>query len=158
MILRTISVSLALAFLVAAGCSQGDPIATPCHDIPANGCPLADNDTDCSDPCCAAMYACTDGKFTLDHACAGFKGCDAGAPSIADASEPCDVSGIDAPPGASGGQGCGDLELPDCPLGVALGCGLNPCLICETFFVCESGGWVRWAECAPDGGGVTFDH
>ena len=157
MILRTLSLSLAVAFVTAAGCSQGDPIATPCRDIPANGCPLNDNDTDCADPCCAAMYACVGGEFTLDHACPGFTGCDAGTPPPDDASDSCDVTGFDAPSGASGGEGCVELIPPDCPLSEALVCSSNPCLACDSFFACVEGAWIFWGGCSADGG-VTLKN
>src|SRR6202034_1254068 len=102
MILRPTSPTLARAFIAVAGCAQSDPVASPCHDIPTNGCPLYGDGIDCTDPWCAAMYDCIDGEFTLDHACPGFTGCDAGAPAPIPDAATCDLTGVDAPAGASG--------------------------------------------------------
>ena len=57
---------------------------------------------------------------------------------------------IDAPPGAFGGPGCGDLLEPDGALGVALACGAS-CCGCEDLFVCENGGWELWGTCGDAG-------
>ena len=158
MTLRTTAFSLVIALTGAVGCDQGNPIATPCRDIPANGCPLLADDSECDDPCCAAAYACTNGAFAFDHACPAFKAavCDASAPEAPDsaAGECTDASGVDAPPGASGGPGCIPLVVPDCPLSQALFCGptSDPCNGCDTFFVCQNGGWIRRGECLPDSG------
>ncbi len=107
MIFRTMALSVAVAVALAAGCDQSDPISAPCRDIPANGCPLLDDDSECTDRCCAAAYSCSDGTWTLEHACPQFQGCDAGTSTpVEDAGSYCDVAGFDAPPGAGGGEGC----------------------------------------------------
>ena len=147
----------ATAFTAAAGCTQATPSATPCRNIPPNGCPLLPDDSQCTDRTCAAAYACTDGAWTLEHACPGF---DAGP---ADATTPapveagvgdCPDASYDAPLGASGGPGCSELVVPDCPLSRALSCsatGADPCGDCDSFWVCEQGAWVFWGGCSPDG-------
>ena len=153
MILRTIAISVATTVALATGCDQADPVAKPCRDIPSNGCPLLDDDSECADPCCAAAYACDDGESSFEHTCSGFWGCDAGTTTVADdAGGYCDVGAIDAPVGASGGPGCEELEAPDCPLSEALVCSATPCLGCDDFFACVNGGWIRWAGCLADGG------
>jgi hypothetical protein len=153
MIFRTMALSVAVAVALAAGCDQSDPISAPCRDIPANGCPLLDDDSECTDRCCAAAYSCSDGTWTLEHACPQFQGCDAGTSTpVEDAGSYCDVAGFDAPPGAGGGEGCVALISPDCPLSEALVCSINPCLACEAFFVCTDGAWILWGECSAEGG------
>lgn len=52
--------------------------------------------------------------------------------------------------GAFGGPGCVDLQMPDCPLGVALTCP-SGCCGCEDLFVCKNGGWDLWGSCGVDG-------
>jgi hypothetical protein len=146
------------AFTAAAGCTQANPNATPCRNIPPNGCPLLADDSECSDPACAAAYACTEGAWTLDHTCPGFDAgrADATTPAPADAGGvDCPDALFDAPPGASGGPGCNELVVPDCPLSRALFCdpaGADPCADCDSFWACEEGAWIFWGSCLPDGG------
>jgi hypothetical protein len=132
-------------FLLLAGCDSA--IDQPCTNIPAGGCPLAYGQS-CSDPACAAVYACNPGnKWELKMTCPPREG---GMPTDAGAeASPKDAS-IDAPPGAFGGPGCVDLQMPDCPLGVALIC-TSGCCGCEDLFVCQDGGWNAWGTCGPDG-------
>jgi hypothetical protein len=145
---------LLTAVAAAAACEDGSP-DTPCvQPVPPGACP-ADGTVDvCSDPGCSAIYACQGGTWKLDHTCpanAQDGGADGGyhAP---EASSPSDAA-IDAPPGAFGGPGCVDLEPPDCPLGVALGCTSQDCCGCGDLYVCVSGGWNLWGQCV-DGGVV----
>jgi hypothetical protein len=74
-----------------------------------------------------------------------------GDASAGDACTPVDIDagdmGIDCTP---------DLELPDCPVGAALGCAQSACLTgCSDFFVCKpmSTGpeWVDVAYCTCEG-------
>jgi hypothetical protein len=138
---------------LAAACNESSPPAV-CRDIPANGCPVDNGADACQDPTCAAVYWCQGGSWVLDHACPGFSPDAAPHPveASADAGAP-DVT-IDAPAGAYGGPGCGDLQAPDCSLGTALACGAaSDCCGCQDLFVCDNGGWSLWGECVD--GGVT---
>lgn len=146
----------ACGLALAPGCSN-PPTPVTCPDIPTGGCPQ-DNGADvCADPTCVAVYDCThSGKWALDHTCpprhdAGVMDAaeeiamDTGAPDVA----------LDAPPGAYGGRGCSDLQMPDCSLGTALGCsGTADCCGCMDLYVCQNGGWNLWGSCA-DGGIVA---
>lgn len=58
-------------------------------------------------------------------------------------------------PGAFGGPGCEDLEMPDCALGTALACGAD-CCGCGDLYTCQGGNWIPWGACVngqpvPDG-------
>jgi hypothetical protein len=142
-----------------------DPVeAAPCNDIPEGGCPApADSDggviENCkADPTCSALYACQPtGGWSLLVECparpreAGVA--DARADARRDASELRDVA-FDVPQGASGGQGCVDLEAPDCPLSLGLACPADSCCCCQDLYVCEDGGWNLWGYCA-DGGAIV---
>ena len=135
------------AALVAAlvACDVADAPVTTCKEIPAGGCPL-EHGLACSDPACATAYACLNGAWVLDHACAG-------RDAAADASPAEDAGPRDASidvPGASGGPGCAPLESPDCPLALAMSCGAS-CCGCVDLFVCRDGGWDLWGACS-DGG------
>ena len=156
---RTLFVS-ALSALVgtvlAAVISCSDAMTVnPCRDIPAGGCPLS-NGVACEDPTCEAVYACLPSReWQLDHTCPAHEagapgdgsseGGDAGSDGPAEAARPFDAN-IDAPPGASGGPGCEQLQTPDCPLGFALACPMG-CCGCEDLFVCQGGGWNYYATC-----------
>ena len=153
--------SLALVSLaIAMGCGS-DVEAQACHDLPANGCP-EDDGLACQDPSCAAAYVCNPGGvWSLAQKCPNYKpppDASAGAVqkdaggSVRDGGFPYPV-----PPGAYGGQGCVDLEPPDCPLGTVVSCSdpVDPCCGCDTLFVCQSSGWVTWGECEADGGIVA---
>lgn len=144
-------VATALVLTAVAAC-QDDP-ATPeaCTNIPPGGCPLS-HGIACEDPSCDAVYACRAGNvWELNRTCPPH---DAGPPREASAADaapeaeaprPFDAS-VDAPPGASGGPGCGPLQTPDCSLGFALSCP-SGCCDCEDLFVCQNGGWSYWATC-----------
>lgn len=137
--------ALVFAFLLL-GCDTAT--VQPCTNIPEGGCPLNYGQS-CSDPACSATYACTPGnKWELRDTCPPHEG---GLPMDAGATDgaPKDAS-IDAPPGAFGGPGCADLQMPDCPLGTVLLC-TNGCCGCEDLFVCKNGGWDLWGSCGPDG-------
>lgn len=125
---------------------QGDlPTPAKCTDIPAGGCPRADDA--CADPSCAALYVCTSsGAWQLATTCPAHDASADARPIVppVDASTLRDVS-IDVP-GASGGPGCDPLDAPDCPLATAAACGAS-CCGCEDLFVCESGGWTLWGAC-----------
>lgn len=114
----------------------------PCTNIPEGGCPLQ-HGLSCSDPTCVATYACRPGnQWELREKCPPRE---AGAPDAGIDASPKDAA-IDAPPGAFGGPGCADLQMPDCPLGTALLC-TNGCCGCEDLYVCRDGGWDYWGTC-----------
>lgn len=134
-----------LLFLILLGhCDAA--AGRPCTNIPEGGCPLAFGQS-CNDPACSAVYACLPGnQWELRGACAPHE---AGAMDAGTEAALKD-SNIDAPPGAFGGPGCADLQMPDCPLGVAILC-TSGCCGCEDLFVCQDGGWDLWGACGPDG-------
>ena len=145
--------------LVAAivACNNGTQIDHPCSDIPDGGCPLADG-LSCDDPACAAVYLCRQGNvWELQKECPPHPPSDATV-DVTDASEDADAAdagairdaAIDAPPGAYGGPGCVDLQLGDCPLGVALAC-TAACCGCDDLYVCNAGNWDFWGYCGPNG-------
>ena len=140
---------------VAFACNDGTP-DTPCREIPPDGCPAYGSKT-CDDPSCFNIFQCVLGEWSYDHACPAHDGdasFDAQPPLDAHrGSQLIDASGIDAPPGAGGGPGCADLQMPDCPLALALACSSGDCCGCDSLFVCEGGGWTAWGSCAD--GGVT---
>lgn len=143
-----VAIATCLASLgpVVSACSD-DAVVTPCTDIPPGGCPQS-RGVACEDPACEAVYACRPGNvWELERRCPPREGGgprDASTPE-AEAAAPLDAS-IDAPPGAFGGPGCGVLQTPDCPLGLALACAPS-CCDCEDLFVCEGGGWSFWGTC-----------
>ena len=144
--------------LAASACSD-PPTAVVCHGLAAPACP-ADVDADvCGDPQCASVYSCDNGAWSLVQTCPGYSADAAAHP--AEAGPDAFFSGdapFDAPPGAFGGPGCGDLQDPDCSLGTALACGgaVN-CCGCMDLYVCANGGWNLWGQCA-DGGVVSSGH
>jgi hypothetical protein len=152
--------------LTAAACTETIPNTTPCRNIPAQGCPVLTNDTECDDPSCAAAYACDNGTWTFDHACPAFDGGHADASlALSDAGSgdagagACLDAGFDAPPGAAGGPGCGPLDPPDCPLSRVLACdpeSATACNECDSFFACVAGAWIFWGGCSD--GGVTLKN
>ncbi len=149
---------LALGALVWAACNGDIPNASAkCARIPDGGCPSS-NGPACGDPTCASLYYCNAASvWTFVKACAAR---DAGleASDVPDAAldapgpSPRDAA-IDVP-GANGGPGCHDLQPPDCPLGLALGCPSASCCGCEDLFVCSDGGWLGWGFCG-EGGAIT---
>jgi len=150
---RAAASTLGVCALVLAGACSDDPVATPCSDIPAGGCPLS-RGLACSDPACVAVYLCRAGnRWELAETCPPRTDVprDASVVDVVTEAPPAFDAGIDAPPGASGGPGCGVLQSPDCPLGTALACP-SGCCGCEDLFVCENGGWTTWGTCDLDGG------
>jgi hypothetical protein len=157
--MKRASSHVAAAFAALAALSLGSAACQlsseeePCLNIPDGGCPGVDP-TNCLDVTCAAIYTCQpNGTWVEAVACPARE---AGVDATADASDatllmegaPRDAS-VDVP-GAFGGPGCTDLEDPDCPLGMALGCGPG-CCGCSDLYVCQDGGWLLWGECI-DGG------
>ena len=138
-----------MTILAIVSCQDQEVVAQPCTNIPAGGCPLS-HGVACEDPACEAIYACREGNvWELRAPCPGR---DAGGPTDAFVPETSNAvdANIDAPPGAFGGPGCGDLMEPDCALGIALACGAT-CCGCEDLFVCENGGWELWGTCGDAG-------
>jgi hypothetical protein len=146
--------AVGLALAGAAACDDGAP-ATPCVNVPENGCPAVDGvDVCATDVTCPAVYQCQNGNWVLAQTCP--PRADAGSDAAADAGHHTTASDadIDAPPGAFGGPGCVDLQMPDCDLGAALVCGgASDCCGCQSLFVCQNGGWTPWGQCV-DGGVV----
>ncbi len=148
---------LAAMAVVILGCNFGSATIVACTDIPDGGCPQDNGATVCDDPTCQRVYACVSGAWVLSQSCPA-RPQEAAAPEDAgaEASPGLDASfdaPLDAlPPGANGGPGCVDLQLPDCSLGSALACASSPdCCGCEALFVCQGGGWTVWGTCG-DGG------
>jgi hypothetical protein len=146
---RSVLAFVPLTILAIVACEDQEVVAQPCTNIPAGGCPLG-HGVSCEDPACLAIYACRENDvWELRAPCPGR---DAGGPTdafVPETSSSIDAS-IDAPPGAFGGPGCGDLMEPDCALGIALACGPT-CCGCEDLFVCENGGWELWGTCGDAG-------
>jgi len=132
-----------------------DETFVPCRDIPAGGCPHT-RGASCDDPVCRAIYTCNDQKeWVVEQTCPPLPedsgvvteaGTDS-ATQIADGAISRDANFV-VPPGASGGEGCGELEAPDCSLGFALACPANSCCDCEEIYVCNNGGWEVWGSCS----------
>ncbi|MDB5221261.1 MAG: hypothetical protein JWO86_9188 [Myxococcaceae bacterium] len=146
---------LIAAVLAVLGACSDAATASPCSDIPAGGCPLSYG-VACQDPTCEAVYSCQANKvWQLDHTCppheagvpaeASSEAGDGASDAPSEGSRSFDAS-IDAPPGASGGPGCENLQAPDCSLGFALACPMG-CCGCEDLFVCQGGGWNYYATC-----------
>ena len=155
--------ALVTSITVAVGCDQeGSFVASSCGEIPMNGCVLQEDDSECSDPCCAAAYTCSETTWSFDHSCASFSEAlchpDAAAytANVPEGGTCRDASTIDAPAGAWGGADCIDLQPPDCPLSEALYCGPpgDVCNGCESLFYCSEGNWISWGQCTEDGGVV----
>jgi hypothetical protein len=153
-VLRWFVGSTAFAFAVVAFACNDSAIAQPCTGVPENGCPLS-HGVACEDPACQAIYACRENnRWELVKQCPNYDP-DAGTLPVQDASPVVDAS-IDAPSGAYGGPGCGVLQDPDCPLGLALSCS-GSCCGCEDLFVCTNGAWELWGSCG-DAGLVPDPH
>lgn len=153
MVRRSAVLLLPLALLGVALACNGTQIDHPCTDIPDGGCPLSNN-LACEDPACEAVYLCRQNNvWELQRMCPPHDPGDA-AVIYADAtdvpSQPIVDATADAPPGAYGGPGCPDLQLGDCPLGVALSCGTS-CCECEDLYVCQNGAWSYWGYCRGNG-------
>jgi hypothetical protein len=138
------AVAASIAF---TGCQSSSDDAGLCVDIPDGGCPLA-NGLACTDPSCAAAYACQPGgNWVLDHVC---------PPNDAMISNPVpppDAGYYDAPIGS---QGCPELEYPDCSATTAASCA--GCCGCEDLWVCQSDGtWASYGYCTDDGVLVVND-
>jgi hypothetical protein len=154
----TLLVCSALVGVVTAACdSVPDPAA--CLDVPDGGCPDDNGAAVCQDVTCNAVYGCVNGKWVFEEACpmrASDAAADSSGDSIADSGSDTMAStvdtSIDVPAGANGGQGCVDLELPDCSLGTALACAAAvDCCGCEDIWICQGGGWVPWGGCTDAG-------
>jgi hypothetical protein len=145
--------SLSFAFAattLAFGCREDLPTVQPCTNIPEGGCPRS-RGVACEDPVCEAVYLCfPDNHWELETLCpAREAGPDRYVPDSAPPQ--LDASSVpDAPDGAFGGEGCGPLQSPDCPAGLALGCP-NGCCGCEELFVCQNKAWVSWGVCGDAG-------
>jgi hypothetical protein len=142
-----VACAVAAVAVVVVGACDATVQSITCYDIPAGGCPVQGG-VECEDPTCAAAYNCLpDGGWQLAYACPAH---DAAAVDVAN--EPVSDAGfdIDAPPGAFGGPGCVELEMPDCPLGEALICGAA-CCGCQDLYICDDGGWDFWGECTDAG-------
>jgi hypothetical protein len=158
--LAVLAVAIAFVPIVSGACAD-DGTPQPCTGIPEGGCPLS-HGVACEDPACRAVYFCLPNNvWQLDQLCPPLEGGarDADIPdaSVADhdAGSPlpsASDAAIDAPPGAFGGPGCEELQMPDCSVGLALACG-GGCCGCEDLFVCNQGGWDLWGACR-DGGVV----
>jgi hypothetical protein len=145
--LTTCSFAALVASTAFTGCEAGSDDGTLCVDIPDGGCPLSSG-VACTDPNCAAAYACQPGgQWVLDQVC---------PPNDAAISNPVptpDAGYYDAP---AGEQGCPELEFPDCSASTAASCA--GCCGCEDLWVCESGGvWVSYGYCTDDGVLVVND-
>ncbi len=141
------------AALIAWACNGDIPVDPTCVAIPDGGCPSSFGNA-CEDPTCATVYACTTAGWSFVRACPARE---AGADSSSDDGASHDAQAIrdvqiDVP-GAGGGPGCQDLQLPDCPLALAVSCP-SGCCGCEDLFVCANGGWSDWGICG-DGGTIT---
>ena len=145
----TLSFAAGLALACLFSCEDTSP-PLPCVDmIPPGGCPTSSADDVCMDPACLNAYDCVAGKWKLNHACPPKPLVDGGPDAML---TPFDAAGFDAPPGAFGGPGCPDLQLPDCPVGIAIACSSQDCCGCGDLFVCMGGGWTAWGTCSADGG------
>lgn len=134
------------------GCREDLPTVQGCTNIPEGGCPRS-RGLACQDPLCEAVYLCfPDNHWELEGPCPVREaGPDRFVPDSAPS--PFDAAGVtDAPEGAFGGKGCGPLQPPDCPLGLALSC-TNGCCGCEDLFVCDKTqeSWVSWGACGDAG-------
>jgi hypothetical protein len=160
---RALSVAAIVAVVtaLAGACSAfGDgPDQQPCKDIPAGGCPGGaidgySADLNCQDLSCTAIYSCdADAGWVFVAKCAPHDG---GVPEAHITSPDANLrrdSDWDVPVGASGGNGCVELQAPDCSLGLALACPVDECCCCETVYVCDDGGWNVWGYC-EDGGAL----
>ncbi len=136
-----LAVSLVLGLVAACG---SDPVAIPCGQIPANGCPLRGGGT-CDDPFCGAIYSCVDGTWTFVETCSN--------PPIEDAGtnlDGCVVATIDHTGETTGCKP--DLQNPDCPVQAAEQCASSVCQSeCVDFFLCTADGWQVVAYCDQDG-------
>jgi hypothetical protein len=152
LLLALLVVPVAAALLAAPGCSS-TPVAAVCQDLAPPACPTEADADVCMDVECASVYTCDNGAWSFVETCPNYSS-EAGVHPVEggpDTSSEFDAP-FDAPPGAFGGPGCVDLEQPDCSLGTALACsGTADCCGCMDLYVCDSGGWELWGECA-DGG------
>lgn len=151
-----LTIAAVFAALLVVGCeSPTSPVV--CVDIPSGGCPQ-DNGADvCQDWNCKAVYDCVNGGWVFNESCPSHPydastdahdGSEAGADTSA---RPIDAQ-IDVPPGANGGKGCADLEVPDCSLATGLACtDATDCCGCQDLWICQNGGWVLWGECTDAG-------
>jgi len=151
---------VACACVLAFACSSAT-LNEYCTGIPSGGCPGADG-TNCADPTCAVIYSrdITTCAWTFVQACPGYVAPHDAGPSNDATDAAVDASpdvalhdaGFPLPPGANG-QGCMDLEPPDCTVEMAVECG-KYCCGCQALYVCSDGGWNLWGEC-DDAGAAT---
>jgi hypothetical protein len=144
---KTRYLGVVLLLGLAFGACQGTDVDIPrCKNIPSGGCPDRAGVDDCLDRACTQLYRCNaDQRWTPTTVCVGNGDAAVADASTSETSVARDAN-IDAPPGAGGGPGCGDLTLPDCTLLYALACPQD-CCSCEDVFVCASGGWNHWGTC-----------
>ncbi len=148
-----VAAGVAALVALAWACNGEIPVPSACTNIPAGGCPSSFGAA-CTDPTCAAVYACTStGAWSLVRSCPARDGGAAAGPSDARGDAPGSRDVEADVPGANGGPGCQDLQSPDCPLGVGLACGTG-CCGCEDLFVCAARGWSLWGTCG-DGGAIV---
>ncbi len=144
-------VALTFGLGIVGACQEDLSPQEACRDIPEGGCPAYENA--CADPSCFATYTCSPNEtWQVDQVCPPKEA----GPPIEDAGSDAAPVGDDEyvnVPGALGGPGCGDLQTPDCALGVAAACSDQNCCDCQDLYVCANGGWDLWGECS--GGVIT---
>jgi hypothetical protein len=145
------------AFVLVAACGK-DNEAVVCDGLAAPKCP-DQGGLGCDDPSCETTYQCNaGGVWSFVRTCPSYVPPPDAGPDAAGASD--GGPGRDAafpfpiPPGAYGGQGCIDLQPPDCAVGTVVACAdsVDPCCGCDTLFTCVDGEWIAWGECEADGG------
>ncbi len=150
-----------VAGLLVAACGK-DNEAVACAGLDAPKCP-DQGGLGCEDSSCESTYDCNaGGVWSFVQTCPNYvPPADAGPDAAGEAGGAGDGGpGKDAafpfpiPPGAYGGQGCIDLQPPDCAVGTVVACAdaTDPCCGCDTLFTCVDGEWNAWGECGVDGG------
>jgi hypothetical protein len=143
--------ALFLLGAAAGAACEGLPALPSCEGLPAGGCPVEGGGS-CNDTSCTAIYECNaDSVWQHVKTCpprpdAG--GAGGGSPDAG----PCTPAVVEVDAGPLG-QGCPDLEAPDCPID-AVSCQETACVTsgCDTFYVCsETGVWVVAANCDDSG-------
>ena len=132
---------------------QGSETGPSCGVIPPGGCPVEGGGS-CDDATCTAIYSCAANDVWV-HVQTCPPGPDGGAGGGGGGSPdagPCTPAVVEVDAGLLG-EGCEDLEAPDCPI-EAVSCQETVCLTsgCDTFYVCtEDGDWVVVANCDDSG-------